>query len=999
MARVIILIGKTGSGKSTLANVISGTSKFKESNSSASVTKDIQVEKFVEDDIKYEIIDTVGIGDTQLKKEEVLDKIAEAVYLARNGISKVLFVTNGRFDQFEMSIYSLLSTIIFDKNVTNYTTIVRTKFPEFEDEEERQKDIEKMMSSEGELSNIIKSCQQRVIHIDNPSLDVDAADDESDDEREEREEMINLRNKTRNKSREKLLEHLQKKCLCPEQKKDYKPQKLQVLNAEIAEHMEEKARKRKELAEKERKRLEKIKIIENSKSDLESFNKEGTEVELIIPVTIEKEWEQINNSQDLENNKSNRKEEIAKLIINTLEHQIKGLKNIKELKEEIQKTDRFIRQKVFRHIFNNLDDIAQITGGNVFINTIIGDNENLLASKLNLIELKKQRKELEKKLLEKRNNEQPLEQIEKEIDRRRKRLVEFKEQLLNYKEVIERWQEQGFTKEQTKEWIKTEVIPYDYRFVGWIRDVKKVDTNWILSNKEEFRDLRNRYNNYGICQKCQQINTSKKWCQPCVEQEWKKDLEQLSGQALINKFIEQQGKDEEREDKLSWIPYEEFTDIEHLADGGFSKIYKAKWGSGYVVLKSLNNSQNIIFEFLTEIANTKLVDDVIDGSVVKCLGISQDPTTKNYLMVMRYMEEGNLRQYLRNKNSWLSLEDKLKKLWYITRGLKDIHNQNLVHQDFHSGNILNGELGSHVSSSISDLGLSRPVNHLKQAGQIFGVLPYVAPEVLRGQPYTQKADIYSFGIIAYELLANAYPYLEMDEMDLTLKVCQGHRPNLDKVPLPQLLKDLIKSCWDSNPNKRPRAGELYNIIDNWTGEIRDKDNTTFYQQYQEIEAEYNTFSQNTPYQIHSNAVLTSKMIDTKQITERLMEYSQSLELNFGELNLDQYLKEWEEESNQNNWTIIHSSFSPRLTNQEGSQDASPDLIQQWQEQNFTFEQCRDWINAGLKPTDYNFCAWLRDEVKISPIEFLNDSSSIEDLKEQFNEHQQQLQTQIEQPPK
>jgi hypothetical protein len=50
-------------------------------------------------------------------------------------------------------------------------------------------------------------------------------------------------------------------------------------------------------------------------------------------------------------------------------------------------------------------------------------------------------------------------------------------------------------------------------------------------------------------------------------------------------------------------------------------------------------------------------------------------------------------------------------------------------------------------------------------------LPYVASEVLQGQPYTQAADIHSFGIIAYEILAQAYPYPEMNEKDLALQVC------------------------------------------------------------------------------------------------------------------------------------------------------------------------------------------------------------------------------------
>jgi serine/threonine protein kinase len=210
---------------------------------------------------------------------------------------------------------------------------------------------------------------------------------------------------------------------------------------------------------------------------------------------------------------------------------------------------------------------------------------------------------------------------------------------------------------------------------------------------------------------------------------------------------------------------------------------------------------------LTEVVNNNLV-----GGVVKCYGISQDPKTKNYVLVMEHMKEGNLRQLLVRQGSEeiISLKDKVRRLGEITGGLSSIHYQNLIHRDFHSGNILN-KLDNHtrqVKSYIADLGLSCPINHQKQKEQIFGVLPYVAPEVLRGQPYTKAADIYSFGIIAYELLAQAYPYPKTDDTELSLKVCQGHRPNIDKIPLPQEVKDLIKRCWDADPKKRPSSHEL-----------------------------------------------------------------------------------------------------------------------------------------------------------------------------------------------
>jgi len=156
---------------------------------------------------------------------------------------------------------------------------------------------------------------------------------------------------------------------------------------------------------------------------------------------------------------------------------------------------------------------------------------------------------------------------------------------------------------------------------------------------------------------------------------------------------------------------------------------------------------------LQEIANHKLFSSNNDipktfmgefDYTVRCYGISRDSTTKNYLIVIQYMKDGNLREYLKNRK--LDFYSKLRNLQYVAGGLKSIHYKSLVHRDLHSGNILNDS----NFSFIADFGLCQPANYQKQEGKIFGILPYVAPEVLQGQNYTQKSDIYSFGIMAYE---------------------------------------------------------------------------------------------------------------------------------------------------------------------------------------------------------------------------------------------------------
>src|SRR2546430_8763516 len=89
--------------------------------------------------------------------------------------------------------------------------------------------------------------------------------------------------------------------------------------------------------------------------------------------------------------------------------------------------------------------------------------------------------------------------------------------------------------------------------------------------------------------------------------------------------------------------------------------------------------------------------------------------------------------------------------------------------------------------------------------KIYGVLPYVAPEVLRGKEYTQASDIYGFGIIAYEVCTGLPPYHDMDHgSGLAISICNGLRPK-SYFKIPQLMLDIIKQCWDANPLKRPKA--------------------------------------------------------------------------------------------------------------------------------------------------------------------------------------------------
>ncbi|RIB20160.1 kinase-like domain-containing protein, partial [Gigaspora rosea] len=178
-----------------------------------------------------------------------------------------------------------------------------------------------------------------------------------------------------------------------------------------------------------------------------------------------------------------------------------------------------------------------------------------------------------------------------------------------------------------------------------------------------------------------------------------------------------------------------------------------------------------------------------------------------------YARKGCLRDNL-NTLANINWKDKLNLLQCIALDLQIIHSQELIHRDLHSGNIL---LNSFKSAYIADLGLSITANiELKSKSyEICGILPYIAPEVLSEQQYIIKSDIYSFGIIMWEILyGRPVPNGMISEIQFQLEVCDGLRPPIDE-SIAMSYSDLMKKCWHAEPEERPTAEEIYDFFAEW----------------------------------------------------------------------------------------------------------------------------------------------------------------------------------------
>ena len=172
----------------------------------------------------------------------------------------------------------------------------------------------------------------------------------------------------------------------------------------------------------------------------------------------------------------------------------------------------------------------------------------------------------------------------------------------------------------------------------------------------------------------------------------------------------------------------------------------------------------------------------------------------------------NLRNYLQQNHEKLTLKERIQIIYYIVNALSLIHDENAIHRDLHSGNILYSQLNQKFY--ISDLGFCGPAD--KPLNSTYGNLPYIAPEVIIGKETTFASDVYSIGMIMWEISSGQPPFINYEnDYDLAMNIINGMRPKI--VPgTPSEYKELMKQCWNADPEKRPNIitleNEMYRML-------------------------------------------------------------------------------------------------------------------------------------------------------------------------------------------
>jgi len=177
---------------------------------------------------------------------------------------------------------------------------------------------------------------------------------------------------------------------------------------------------------------------------------------------------------------------------------------------------------------------------------------------------------------------------------------------------------------------------------------------------------------------------------------------------------------------------------------------------------------------------------------------------------MEYMDQGSLTAYLHNisKTEKLSFKTQVKLALDIAKGMQYLHSTTppLVHRDLKSPNVLMQSIpeAPYVTCKVSDFGLSRS----SVSGFVSKVIDnprWCAPEMLQSKEYDEKADVYSFAIILWEIYTAEFPFDEYNikwASVLEDKICSGLRPTFPK-NCPKSYEALTCDCWNIDPNLRP----------------------------------------------------------------------------------------------------------------------------------------------------------------------------------------------------
>lgn len=265
------------------------------------------------------------------------------------------------------------------------------------------------------------------------------------------------------------------------------------------------------------------------------------------------------------------------------------------------------------------------------------------------------------------------------------------------------------------------------------------------------------------------------------------------------------------------IAYDEFTFLRILSKGAFGEVWLGQLEDRHVAIKRLLPERSHICSNLEDFAaEIRLMCNLNHPNIVPMIGISWDNRFSNLCVLTEFMDHGDLDVVNEKYGDELKWEkEKLQIALDIAEGMLYLHSQQpvIIHRDMKSKNVL---VNKTWQAKISDFGISRKTNMNETMTSGVGTLLWTAPEIIEGKKYSEKADIYSLGIVFGELDTGARPFAHMKNdrgdampaMQLVQQVRLGKAKMQLRSDCPQSVRKLIERCTSLDPDVRPTSMEV-----------------------------------------------------------------------------------------------------------------------------------------------------------------------------------------------
>ena len=269
--------------------------------------------------------------------------------------------------------------------------------------------------------------------------------------------------------------------------------------------------------------------------------------------------------------------------------------------------------------------------------------------------------------------------------------------------------------------------------------------------------------------------------------------------------------------KAEEIKYQEDQDS-LLGEGGFGKVYRGKCkGKSVAIKKYLTRNEEAFSELRTE---AKVLQKSHHPCLVCLVGVSVYPLMA---LVLEEAPMGSLERHLIKKIAPIPRLVMFRMAAQVAAALRFLHSRGIIFRDLKAANVLLWSLDEHslCHCKVTDFGIATHLSPFGTLG-VQGTKGFIAPEVLfigRKRPiYNHRADIFSFGMLLYQMIARRHPFHNIQPVKIDPKIVAGDRPTIVDVPVAETgyfyLTRVMENCWVDKPEDRPTTDTLITHLSN-----------------------------------------------------------------------------------------------------------------------------------------------------------------------------------------